>query len=242
MGIGPQPQARRLRLSFQRNQRSVVRVAPEHPRETSPDLLGVHIEAIDRHLCDRAAIPVERLLRQLDLPLADQLTEGLLRSATEGPGLLGCIDLGKPDADRMPVDAHVQRVPVGYTRHKGGAAVGGRHRRSFCARRILAGADLANAEKQREGQASDKRAPTIQSDAHQREHTGRRLRIVRTSVTPGPRWAGVMTVPWWAPRTAMRNMKRPCCCQSARPVRAGVFAAPSADRSEALPSETIRRG
>jgi len=78
MWVGPQPHTRSLRLIFQRNRRCAVRVAPEHPGETSPDLFGVHIEAIDGNLRDGPAIPVERLPSQLDLLLACQFAQGLL--------------------------------------------------------------------------------------------------------------------------------------------------------------------
>ena len=78
MRIGPQPHACRPRLRLQRYQGGIVRVAPEHPRETSPDLFGVHIEAIDGNLRDGPAITVELLPRQLDLLLAHQFAQGLL--------------------------------------------------------------------------------------------------------------------------------------------------------------------
>ena len=77
MSIGPQPSARRPRLRLQRYQGRIVRVAPEHPRETSPDLFGVHIEAINRDLRDRSAVSVERLSSQLDLLLANQFAQRL---------------------------------------------------------------------------------------------------------------------------------------------------------------------
>ena len=78
VGVGPQPDARGFRLRFQCYQGWIVRVAPEQPSETSPDLFGVHIEAINRNLRDGSAVSVKRLPSQLDLLLAHQFAQGLL--------------------------------------------------------------------------------------------------------------------------------------------------------------------
>ena len=78
MGVGPQTQARNLRLSLKCDQGFIFRVAPEHPRETSPDLLCVHVQAIDGYLGDGSTVSVERLPPQLYLLLGDQLSQRLL--------------------------------------------------------------------------------------------------------------------------------------------------------------------